>query len=227
MLPSLPSALLAVPGWAFVVAIVGIGIALDAWRAARARALVERWALQNQYRLVSCRRSILSAIGSGLGTVRIAGFRVRGGSYRQRNYVFVVTVADRALGGLSRARVRVRGGAPEVDRDVDVTWDELNAPDESAPPLGAAWEDAQVALLRRVAGGQRAFRPEDRETPEAGERFDMLVEHLMAMQRRGLVHFPTPIGEMRRPGRLYAAVNDVTVTDAGRDLLARTSEPAR
>jgi hypothetical protein len=64
-----------------------------------------------------------------------------------------------------------------------MSWQRLNEPGPVAAPTGPAWEAAQLALLRRVGHGESVFHPDDRHTAEAGERFDQLVEHVLAMQR--------------------------------------------
>ena len=100
--------------------------------------------------------------------------------------------------------------------------DEAPRPEQEADPEPAFQVDRRdlLALLRRVGDGECGFRPEDR-SDEAGERFDMLVEHLLAMRERGWVTFRAPVGEMRRPGRTYVAVSDVELTDEGRAVLGR------
>jgi len=227
----LPSPVLGVPFWAVAAGAAVVALLRDAYLGAQARAVVERWAARHEYRLLACRRSWVPAWLAGFG-LRNTGDRLGADGVPRRRYVylFAVVVADGKLGGRSRARVRVEGDwAAGFDDDVDVAWDEMNAPDPTGaatPDAGPTWDAAQLALLRRVGAGESTFRPDDRHTPEAGERFDLVVEHLQAMQRRGLVDFPAPLAEIGRPGRLYGAVTDVALTAAGRAVLARAGEPA-
>ena len=217
---AIPATLLGLPGWVVIFAAAGVvGLARDRWLERRARDVVERWASQHRYRLVRCRRHWFT-----FGPTNVAyGYGTRDIGRRRHHYVFGVEVEDRALGGRSRGRVSVRGHwLGGLDEDVDVAWDALNVLDESAAPAGMPWEAAQLALLRRVGDGESTFRPDDLQTPEAGRHFDMLVEHLGAMQRRGLVTFPAPLAEPRLRGRQYAAVTDVALTAAGREMLARS-----
>ena len=215
----IPSTVLGLPLWAAIAAAAVLSAALrDQYLARQAREVVERWAAQHRYRLVHCRRAWLS-----LSLVNTAPrYDALGLERRRHAYAFDVAVEDRALGGTSRGRVTVRGDwLSGFDEDLEVAWDELNTPDPAAAPAGPSWDAAQLALLGRVADGETTFRPDDPHSAEAGERFDLLVEHLQAMQRRGLVDFPAPLADISGRGRQYAAVTTVTLTAAGRALVAR------
>ena len=52
--------------------------------------------------------------------------------------------------------------------------------------------------------------------------FDTTVEHLLALNRRGLLTCATPIAELKADAQ-YATVTDVTLTDAGRRALDRAA----
>ena len=220
-LERLTSSVYGVPVWALLAGAIVAAALWDRHHAAHARDAVDRWAAQHGYRLVRCRRLWLSGLG-----LRSTGvhFGATDQSHQRHVHVFAVTVADRALGGHSRGRVRVRRDVRSTfDPEVEVSWDALNESDPALPevPAGPSWEDAQLALLCRVADGECAFRPDDRHSDEAGERFDMLVEHVTAMQRRGWVTHAPPIAERRLPGRRYAALTDVELTEAGREVVER------
>jgi hypothetical protein len=81
------------------------------------------------------------------------------------------------------------------------------------------WESAQIAVLRRVAAGESSLRPSGRDAAARVE-FDTLVEHVLALNHRGLLHCATPIAELRADAQ-YAAVTDVELTEEGRQALAR------
>ena len=210
--------ILALPPWVAIAAAGVVAIVRDQWLERQARDVVERWAAQHRYQLVRCRRQWLS-----LALVDTAPRHdALGIEHRRHLYSFSVEVVDRALGGVSRGRVAVRGSwMGGFEEEVDVAWDALNAPDPAAPPAGPSWDAAQLALLDRVAAGESTFRPDDPRSAEAGERFDLLVEHLQALQRRGLVDFPAPIADLGGTARQYAAVTRVALTAAGRALLER------
>ena len=215
----IPTTVLGLPVWVSVAAAaVAAAVVRDRWLEAQARDVVDRWAAEHRYRVVRCRRAWLS-----LSLVNTAPRYGPIGLERRRHaYAFEVTVEDRALGGTSRARVTVLGDwLSGFDEELDVAWHELNTPDPAAAPPGPAWDAAQLDLLRRVGDGESTFRPDDPHSAEAGERFDLLVEHLQAMQRRGLVDFPAPLADISGRGRQHAAVTGVTLTAAGRALLER------
>ena len=221
----IPSTVLGLPVWVSVAAAAAVAaVVRDRWLEGQARVVVERWAAQHRYRIVRCRRAWLS-----LSLVNSAPrYDTLGLERRRHAYAFEVTVDDRALGGTSRARVTVRGDWwSGFDEDVHVDWHELNAPDPAAAPPGPTWDAAQLDLLRRVGDGESTFRPDDPHSAEAGERFDLLVEHLQAMQRRGLVDCPAPLADISGRGRQYAAVTTVTLTAAGRALLDRDEASRR
>ena len=214
------------PSWVVIAAVVGVAtVARDQWLERRARTVVERWAAQHRYRLLRCRRAWFS-----LAFINVAPpYDASGFGRRRRPYAFDVAVEDRELGGGSRGRVSVRGDwLAGFDEEVVVEWSELNTPDAAAAPAGPSWNAAQIALLRRVNDGETTFRPDDPHTVAAGERFDLLVEHLQALQRRGFADFPAPLADTGRGGRQYAAVTGVVLTSAGREVLARvTAAPKR
>jgi len=81
------------------------------------------------------------------------------------------------------------------------------------------WVDAQLALMRRAAAGESTFRPESRDGA-ARAAFDTTVEHLLALNHRGLLTCATPIAELKADAQ-YAAVTDVELTDEGRRGLER------
>ena len=78
-------------------------------------------------------------------------------------------------------------------------------------------EVAQRALLKRIARGETSFAA-PRRSADGGEAFDMLVEHLMAMQTRGLITASVPRAA-RTPGSMYELVDSVELTEAGRAYL--------
>jgi hypothetical protein len=138
---------------------------------------------------------------------------------------FRFAVEDGRLGGAGIVWLRAwpdwRG---HVQGELEVWWEQMPAGATVGAPADPerSYEAAQLALIERVAAGETIFRPDARDDA-AGERFDMLVEHLLAMQQRGLVTLATPVAELRRPGRRYAAVRDVALTPEG----ARIASHAR
>ena len=72
------------------------------------------------------------------------------------------------------------------------------------------WENAQIAVLRRVASGETTWRPEGR-APQARADFDATIEHILALHHRGLLQCSTPIAELHGEAQ-YAEVADVVLT---------------
>jgi hypothetical protein len=130
-------------------------------------------------------------------------------------------VEDRKLGGVGVVWLRTWiGWTGEEIWDTEVFWERMPAEGEG-PPAGPVWEDAQLALLERIAAGEHTLRPADSRSTAAGAAFDLEVEHVLALQRRGLVTCATPVAETRVPGRAYAYVSDVTLTEEGARFVQR------
>lgn len=127
-------------------------------------------------------------------------------------------VEDRKLGGVGIVWLRTWiGWAGTEVGDTEVFWEQMALAREGEPS-GPTWEAAQLVLLERIAAGEETLRPSDNRTAAAGSAFDLEVEHVLAMQRRGLVTCATPVAETRIAGRTYAYVTDVRLTDEGQRL---------
>ena len=135
-------------------------------------------------------------------------------------------VDDLRLGGSGELRLRVwTDWLGMIDREPEISWVRMPTLDNAgAPTPEMQWENAQVAVLRRVASGESTLRPAGRDVA-AREAFDALVEHVLALQRRGLLHCATPIAELR-DGAQYAAVTDVVLSAEGRQALERSKSPS-
>jgi hypothetical protein len=129
-------------------------------------------------------------------------------------------VEDRKLGGVGIVWIRTWIGWTGTEiGDTEVFWEHMPAEAEGVP-TGPTWESAQLVMLDRVAAGERTFRPADNRSAEAGAAFDLEVEHLLALQRRGLIVCGTPVAEVRIPGRAYAYVPDVQLTEEGQRIMS-------
>jgi hypothetical protein len=208
------------PGF-FVYAAVALAIAIgwSWWGRSRARDAAARWLERHGYRVRSLRTTwgSMTAFGPQLRLVR----------RNEQTVVFRATVADRRLGGTGVVLVRVRVGAfGGIDEDaIEVSWERMPDPYASGPAApDAGWLDAQLALLRRVVDGETTFRPAAAEP--AGEAFDVVVEHLLALQRRGLATCATPLADLRGPGQ-YVAVTNVALTPEGERVVAGASAAGR
>lgn len=184
------------------------------WRRQRARDIAERWLLQHRYRVRSLRQSWWNTRP-----------RFRMTPFRNNDWAFDfrALVDDMRLGGTGVVRLRVwTDWLGMIDREPEVSWDRMPTEEGGgARTPEAQWADLQMAILRRVAAGEATFRPAAHD-PTARAEFDATVEHLLALQRRGLVTCSTPLAELKYDAQ-YAAVTNVALTDDGRRALERAA----
>jgi len=196
----------------FGAAVVVLSVGHYFWRRMRAREIAERWLAQQRYRVRSLRVSYWDTHP-----------RFRATPFRDNDWAvdFRAEVDDMRLGGTGEMRLRVwTDWLGMIDREPEVSWVKMPAEESGGPQSPETqWADAQIALLRRAAAGELTFRPEGRDAAARAE-FDVTVEHLLALNRRGLLKCATPIAELRSDAQ-YAAVADVVLTDEGRRALER------
>jgi hypothetical protein len=183
------------------------------WRRATARDIAERWLAQHHYRVHRLR----TVFWSGSPHFRATPFRNNDWAFD-----FKADVDDMRLGGTGKVRLRVwTDWLGMIDREPEISWDRMPTDaDHGARAPETQWADAQIALLRRAASGESTFRPAGSDAA-ARSLFDQEVEHMLALNRRGLVTCSTPIAELRS-GAQYAALMDVALTDEGRRVLEQT-----
>ena len=195
------------------------------WRRTTARGIAERWLGQHHYRVHRLR----TVFWSGSPRFRATPFRNNDWAFD-----FKADVDDMRLGGTGKVRLRVwTDWLGMIDREPEISWDRMPTEDDGgARTPETQWADSQIALLRRAAAGESTFRPAGNDAA-ARARFDEEVEHLLALNRRGLVTCSTPIAELRS-GAQYAALTNVELTEEGQRALekadaaastARTSSP--
>jgi hypothetical protein len=202
-------------GWVWIAAATGLSFGLWWWRRAKAREIAEQWLHQHRYRV----RSLRVSYWNFQPRFRLTPFRNNDWAVD-----FRAEVDDTRLGGTGKVRLRVwTDWLGMIDREPEISWEQMPTEDNGGSRAPESqWLDSQIALLRRAADGETTFRPEGRD-PEARTAFDATVEHLLAMQRRGLLTCATPIAELR-DGAQYAAVTDVVLTNDGRRALDRANE---
>ena len=198
--------------WLGAAILVGLFVALELWRRRRAREIAEQWLTQHNYRVRRLRPVYVS--------LRPA---FRATPFRNNDWAvdFRAEVDDMRLGGTGEVRLRVWTDLLGLmDREPEVSWDRMpTLADGGAPTPEMEWENAQIALLRRVAAGDTTLRPSGRD-PAARAEFDATVEHILALQRRGLLQCTTPIAELHSDAQ-YAEIGDVVLTPEGRRALER------
>lgn len=184
------------------------------WRRRRARDIAERWLAQHRYRVRSLRQSYWNSRP-----------RFRMTPFRNNDWAFDfrAEVDDMRLGGTGLVRLRVwTDWLGVIDREPEISWDRMPTEDNGGTRTPETqWADSQIDVLRRVAAGESTFRPPAHDAVARAE-FDGTVEHLLALQRRGLVTCATPIAELKYDAQ-YAAVTNVALTDDGRRALERAA----
>jgi hypothetical protein len=203
--------------WLAGAAAVALSIGHWWWRRQRAREIAERWLDQNKYRVKSLRVSYWDMRP-----------RFRATPFRDNDWAvdFRAEVDDLRLGGTGKVRLRVwTDWLGMIDREPEISWEQMpTEADSGVRAPETQWADSQIALLRRVGAGEHTFRPAGRDDAARLE-FDETVEHLLALQRRGLATCSTPIAELRS-GAQYASVGDVALTEDGRRALERADAAA-
>ena len=197
-----------------VISVLGIGRSV--WRHFQARGIAERWLAQHRYRVHWLKR----AWWTGHMRFRLTPFRNNDWAVD-----FRAEFDDLRLGGTGVVRLRVwTFWLGLVDREPEITWDRMPTEESGPKDSETQWHESQIALLRRIAGGESIFRPDGRDDANRAE-FDSTVEHLLALSRRGLLRCATPIAELRVNAQ-YAAVTDVELTMEGRNALERADAVA-
>lgn len=190
--------------------VVAISVGQWWWRRERARAVVDAWLAVHRYR------------------PREISIPWRPGPFvrslwrdEDRTVVFRAVVDDLRLGGTGIVWLRVWSGwLGGVNTEPDVDWEEIpTGAGPASQPIETRWADAQVELLRRVSGGETSFYPA-RGVADAGEAFDHVAEHILALQRRGLLRCAAPSANLRGDSQ-YAAITDVQLTAEGRKALEK------
>ena len=195
-------------------AAVLFAIALYRWRYNQARSTVEEWLSRHNYRVRSLR----------IPWFRGMVFAPSWGRNSDNTFTFHAVVEDRDLGGTGRLWLRVwTSWLGTIDNDVEVAWEQMpeGRTDDIQPPLFSRLAEAQFSLLRRVADGETAFYA-PRRSENGGAEFDQMVEHLLALSRRGMIICSEP-----RPGRAgetqYSDISNVALTSQGQSFLASKS----
>jgi hypothetical protein len=181
-----------------------------------ARGVAQAWLQEHHYR----------AVEFGLLWFHGIAFAPRLDMYWHRPFVFKAVVNDSELGGTGVVWLRVwTPFIGVVDDDVDVVWKEMphGEADGGAQPLGNRMEDAQLGLIHRIASGETSFyAPRQREGGNASLEYDEMVEHLLALSRRGMITCKEPDSGIKGWTQ-YSDVTNVALTDEGRKLASRNA----
>jgi hypothetical protein len=183
------------------------------WRRATAKGVAEQWLRQHHYHVVALRAPWL----------RMPMFAPSFLRNSNNAFDFEAIVEDRDLGGESRLFLRVWANwMGQFDGEVEVVIDEISRGEE-AHPLMERLADAQSAVLHRIANGETAFYAPRRS--EGGEaEFNELVEHVLALSRRGMITCGTPTVDGRNTTN-YTSVDNIALTPAGKTWLESQRTP--
>jgi hypothetical protein len=177
------------------------------WRRATAKGVAEQWLRQHHYHVVALRAPWL----------RMPIFASSFLRNSNNAFDFEAIVEDRDLGGESRLFLRVWANwMGQFDGEVEVVIDEISHGEE-AHPLMEQLADAQSTVLHRIANGETAFYA-PRRSEGGGPEFDELVEHVLALSRRGMLTCDAPSVDGRATTS-YTSVDNIALTPAGRKWL--------
>ena len=207
-------------GWLLVVAALAL-VGLLQWRFRRdaAQDAAERWLLRHRYRL----RRLRPSVGGG------PHFPLRLSRDSDAAFVYRAEIEDGAMGGTGVVwmRVWVDWTGSVIDDEPEVVWERFprwETPQESPT---RTYETAQLALLRRVADGESVFRRSASGLDASGEPFSRVVDHLQALERRGLVRLRLRPLDPRRLDEGPELVSDVVLTPEGARVVERQPGAAR
>lgn len=195
---------------AFVVLSVGQFV----MRRSVSKARAEQWLQGHGYRAKSLRAAWFSPM-TPRGLFR----------NRDRAFDFIAEVGDTQLGGSGTVRLRVwTNWVGTEGQDVEVDWIQMpaNQPFEEDQPLMLRLANAQLDILRRVSAGETSFYAPRSSKPDTGE-FDELMEHVGALERRGMLTHAAPVEAARSGRSKYAYVSDLAVTRSGKEWLESQS----
>ncbi len=178
-------------------------------RRAKAKDRAEEWLRQHHYRVTSLRMAWIRA------ATPASFFR-----NSDRAFDFIAEVQDRELGGAGTLRLRIwTDWLGMLDREVETDW--IHMPARGSPtdlPLMERLANAQLDILRRVSSGETTFyAPRSREQ-EAGA-FDQSIEHVYALERRGMLTHDAPVEDCRRGRPRYSSIGSLAITAQGRKWL--------
>lgn len=195
--------------------LVAVVIGVTTWRYYTARSIAERWLMQHRYRARSLR----------IGWFSFTRFAPKLFRNEKKAFEFRAEVEDLSLGGTGVLWLRVwTDWIGLSEREPEVTWDRMpTRVERSGGTFEERLEEQLLDLLARVAAGESIFRAPTGDA-DAGADFDELVEHVLALSRRGLVTCDTPLASMRGIGQ-YAAITNVALTERGERHLEKFRTP--
>jgi len=196
-----------------VVMLLGIGQHL--FRYNGAKSVAQAWLQQHHYKVVEFRYLWFPGMTFPPRLLRNSS----------SGFAFKAVVNDTELGGTGVVWLRVWSSWFGVtDDDVDVVWKEMpdGGTDGAVPSFGDRMIDSQLALVHRIAAGEKTFyAPRQREGGNAGLQYDEMVEDLLALSRRGMITLTQPESGIKGWTE-YSDVKNVALTEEGQKMASRT-----
>lgn len=201
------------PMFFLIIGVFVFGIGQYWWRYNQAKGTVEEWLREHHYRVRQLSVPWFHGMIFPPKLLRNAN----------RAFVFKAIVDDSELGGTGSVWLRVWTTLFGVsDGDVEVVWDHMpEGGTGEAPPLAERLADEQLALMRRIAGGESNFYA-PRRWERDGEKYDETVEHLLALSRRGMITCTEPQNGVKGVTQ-WSDVSNVALTPVGRQFLESKS----
>lgn len=207
---SLPSLLANQPIILLAAAVMVFGIGQYWWRYNQAKGVAEDWLREHHYRVMKLSLPWFHGMVFPPSLLRDT----------DRAFVFEAIVDDADLGGTGAVWLRVwTTWLGTTDSDVDVAWKRMPQGGGMGEfrPLAERLADEQLGLMRRVAAGEiRFYAP--RRYEKDGAKYDEMVEHLLALSRRGMITCTEPDAGVKGVTQ-HSDVADVALTAAGREFL--------
>lgn len=214
---SLPSLLANQPVILLSGAVILFGIGQYYWRYNQAKGIAQDWLREHHYRVVKL--SLPWFVGGVFPPTLLRD--------TDRAFVFEAIIDDEDLGGTGAVLLRVwTTWLGITDSEVDVAWKRMphGGVIGEYRPLAERLADEQLGLMRRVAAGETRFYA-PRRYEKDGAKYDEMVEHLLALSRRGMITCTEPEAGVKGVTQ-YSDVADVALTASGREFLDSRPKPA-
>lgn len=195
--------------------LLGIGFVVLAigqywWRYTQAKSTAEDWLRRHHYRVRQLRMPLFSGMIFAPSWVRNS----------KNAFTFRAMIDDTELGGTGTLCLRVwTTWLGTIDNEVEIAWEQMpEGGANDAQPLFDRLTETQLVLLQRVADGETAFYG-PRRSERGGAEFDQMVEHLLALSRRGLITCSEP-RQGAKGETQYSDITKVGITSEGQSFLA-------
>jgi hypothetical protein len=205
------------PVFLLAAAVLLFGIGQYWWRYNQAKGIAQDWLHEHHYRVLKLSQPWFHGAVFPPTPLRDS----------DRAFVFEAIIDDEDLGGSGAVLLRVwTTWLGVTDSEVDVAWKRMPHGGGAGEyrPLAERLADEQLGLMRRVEAGETRFYA-PRRYEKDGAKYDEMVEHLLALSRRGMITCTEPEAGIKGVTQ-YSDVADVALTPAGREFLESRPKPA-